>query len=319
QQYVGNSSDSLSFGFDDAKNGDISIRTNSDNPRATILVADERRESGNYEVFTFDLKNKDDVDSIITDLTIDVTGMNSEVTASSVIKNATLKVGRDSFKGRVTASALQFDDIELEVDGDKTTTVKLLVTLARNATSTPIIFSLVNTNVDAEGARSGDRAQVSGSVESKTHTIAFAGVDVAPVSTSQAVFTPGGDASGTYGSYTLKFKVTGLKEDAYIASTTDSTGTVGVTYEIDGTEYTGTTSAVLSSSARTQDGYYLVRDGSTETFTLTVTLNPDTAGTFGVRIVSIRFNDDSNFTDSTLFTVSQNDTGFRTDPIYIAN
>ncbi|MBU2220711.1 peptidoglycan-binding protein [Patescibacteria group bacterium] len=319
QQYIGNTSDSVTFGFDAAKNGDISIRTNSNNPRATILVADESRESGSYEVFIFDLKNKDDVDAIITDLTIDVTGMNSGVTASSVIRNATLKAGRDSFKGRVTSSALVFDDMELEVDGDKTTTVKLVVTLARNATSTPIIFSLSDTNVDAEGVDSGDNAAVSGSVESKAHTIAFAGVDVDAVSAAQAVFTPGGDASSTYGSYTIKFKITGLEEDAYIASTTGSTGTVGVTYEIGGNEYTGTTSAVLSSSARTQNGYYLVRDGSSETFTLTVTLDPETAGAFDVRLVSVRFNDDSSFSGSTLFTVGQNDSGFRTDPIYIAN
>ena len=318
QQYVGNSSETVSFGFDVEENGDLSIRTNSDDPRASILVADENRESSKYEVFAFDLSNRDDADTLITDMTIQVSGMNGGVSASDVIRRATLEVGRDSFVGDVNASSITFDDMDLEIDGDDDVSVVLTVTLARNATSTPIAFSLTSSDIEAEGVRSGGTAQVSGTATSETHTIAFAGVDVDSVSASVSVMTPGNDASSSFGTYTIKFKVTGVEEDAYIASTTAETGTVGFRYEVEGNEYTGTTNALITSSARLENGFYRVREGKTETFTLTVVLDPTTAGHFSVRLAEVRFNDSASFTDSTTYAVS-NESAFRTDPVYIVN
>ncbi|HEY0979248.1 MAG TPA: hypothetical protein VGE23_00165, partial [Candidatus Paceibacterota bacterium] len=318
QQYVGDDNETVTFGFGAEENGDLRINRDSDNPDASILVADEDRESGEYEVFVFTLENRDDVESLITDLTIDVTGMNSGVAASDVIRRATLEIGRDDFDGDVNASTIEFEDMDLEIDGDDEVTATLIVRLARNATSTPIAFSLASANVEAEGLESGNNADVSGTATSETHTIAFAGINVAAVSTSQSVVTPGDNASASYGTYTIKFSVTGLEEDAYIASTTAATGTVGVLYGIGGNAFAGTESAILTSTARMEDGFYLVREGRTETFTLSVTLDPSAAGTFDVRLESIRFNDEASLDGSTTFSVT-NDSKYRTNPIYIAN
>lgn len=115
-----------------------------------------------------------------------------------------------------------------------------------------------------------------------------------------------------------KFKVTGVEEDAYIASTSAATGTPGVLFDIEGSEFAGNASAALSSTARMENGFYLVREGRTETFTLTIALDPDTAGTYLVRLDSIRFNDVADLSGSTTYSVS-NDSEFRTDPVYIAN
>ncbi len=318
QQYVGEDSETVSFGFDAEENGDLRISTNSDNPDASILVADEDRESGEYDVFVFDLENRDDVDSLLTDLTIDVTDMNMGVDASDVIRRATLEIGRDKFQGDVNASTIEFDDMDAEIDGDDEVTATLVIRLARAATTTPIAFALANANVEAEGVRSGNDATVSGSASSETHTIAFTGIVVEPVSTSQTVVTPGSDASSTYGTYSIRFEVTGLEEDAYIASTSATTGTVGVQYVIGGNAFAGTESTSLTSTADMEDGFYLVREGRTETFTLTVTLDPSTAGTYDVRLNSVRFNEEADFTGSTVFTVANN-ADYRTDPLYIAN
>lgn len=321
QQYVGEDSETVSFGFDAEENGDLNIRSNSDDPDASILVADEDRESGEYEVFVFDLENRDDVDSLITDLTIGVSGMNGGVSASDVIRRATLEIDGDEFDGDITASTIEFEDMDAEIDGDDEVTATLLIRLARNATSTSIAFSVANADIEAEGVDSGNDAQVSGSASSETHTIAFAGIDVDAVSTSQTVVTPGDNAASTYGTYSIKFDVTGVEEDAYIASTTASTtavGDYGVLYEIGGNTFAGTESVSLTSTASMENGFYFVREGDTETFTLTVTLDPSTAGTYDVRLDSVRFNDDDDFTGSTNYSVG-NDSGYRTNPIYIAN
>lgn len=318
QQYIGDDADTVTFGFDAQENGDLRITTSRDNPDASILVADEDRESGEYEVFVFDLENRDDVDSLITDLTISVNGMNGGVLASDVIRRATLEIGRDSFAGDITGSTIEFEDMDAEIGGDDEVTATLIVRLARNATSTPIAFSLANANVEAEGVDSGDTAQVSGTASSETHTIAFAGIEVRGVSTAQVSVAAGDDVSSAYGTFTIKFTVAGLEEDAYIASTTAATGTVGVLYSIAGNAFSGNESAVLTSTARMQDGFYVVREGRTETFTLTVTLDPDTAGFYGINLNSIRFNDSADLADSDTYTVA-NDSTFRTDPVYIAN
>lgn len=318
QQYTGEDAETVSFGFGAEENGDLRISTNSDNPDASILVADESRESGEYEVLVFDLENRDDVDTLITDLTIDVTGMNSGVLASDVIRRATLEIGRDSFNGDVNGSTIEFDDMDAEIKGDDEETVSLMIRLARNATSTPIAFSVANANLEAEGVRSGNDAAVSGTASSETHTIAFAGIDVDAVSTSRTVVTPGDTASSTYGTYTIKFDVTGIEDDAYIASTSAATGTVGVIYSIGGNAFDGIDNALLTSTARMENGYYLIREGKTETFTLTVTLDPSTAGIFDVGIDSIRFNDQASLVDSTTYSVASNG-DYRADPAYIAN
>ena len=316
QQYVGEDSETVSFGFGAEENGDLRISRASDNPKASILVSDEDRESGEYDVFVFDIENRDDVDSLITDITINVTGMNGAVNASDVIRRASLEIGRDSFDGDVNASTIEFEDMDLEIGGDDEETATLVIRLARSATSTPIAFSVGD--IEAEGVRSGNTATVNGSASSETHTIASTGVALESVSTSQSVVTPGNDASASYGTFTIKFDVTALEDDAYIASSTAATGTVGALYEIGATAFSGSESAVLTSTARMENGYYLVREGRTETFTLTVTLNPDAAGTFDVRLAEVRFNDEASLSGSTTFTVA-NDNDYRTNPVYIAN
>ncbi len=319
QQYVGKASDSVTFGFDAEENGDIRISKSKNDPDGSILVADTNRESSAYEVFAFNLDNRDDADSLVTDLSIDVTGMNQGVLASDVIRKATLKVGRDTFAGDVNGSSISFEDMDLEIDGDDDVSAVLSVTLARNATNTPIAFSLANANIEAEGVKSGDNASVSGTASSETHTIAFAGIDVDAVSANQSSVSPGNSVSSSYGTYTIKFKVTGVEDDAYIATTTGSTGTVGVLYGIDGNAFDGVESAALTSTARQQNGFFVVREGKTETFTLTVTLDPATdPGFYSLRLDSIRFNGTADLAGSTTFSVA-NDSGFRTDPVYIAN
>lgn len=318
QQYVGSANDTVSFGFGAEDNGDIRISRTKNNPDASILVADEDKESNTYEVLEFELENRDDVDALITDLTVRVGDLNGGVSASDVIRRATLTVGRESFDGEVGASTITFEDMDLALDGDDDAIATLSVRLARNATSTPISFSVTNSDIEAEGVKSGDDAGVSGSASSEVHAIAFAGIDVDPVSTAQSVYSPGSAVSSSYGTYTIKFTVTGLEEDAYIASSTSDTGTPGVRYLIGANTFAGTQNALLTSTARQENGYFLVREGRTETFTLTVTLDPTEAGIFDLRLAEIAFNDEASMNGAATFTLPTS-TEYRTNPVYIAN
>ena len=323
QQYVGENSDYVTFGFDEEENGDLSVRTSTEDPNTSILVSDDEDESEDYTVFVFNIENDEDVDALITDLTIAVDEENSGSTTAEIIRTATLMVDGDEYDGEIADTvdgAIEFEDIEVEIGGDDEVEFELMVTLVRSAPSATVAFSVTgSTGIDAEGVDSGDETVVDGSATSATHTVASTGVAVEAVSTSQSVTTPGDSAAASYGTYTVRFDVTALEEDAYIddvaASTTVSNG---IGFAVFGDAFTGTSSAILTSTADLSGGYFLVNEGETETFTLTVTLDPSAAGTFGVRLDEVNFNEDAAAGD-TVFTVDSSEDDFRTDPVYIAN
>lgn len=314
-QYTGDTTDEADFSFGAEENGDLNIQSSNADPDAAILVADDEDESDEYTVFAFDIENDEDVDSLITDLTIDATSSLGNV--DNVIRSATLLACDDEFDGDVSATDIQFDDIDCQIDGDDEQTFKLMVTLARNASGTLIFDVDGTTDVEAEGVDSGDDSDVSGSATSETHTIALNGIAVVAVSTDSETI----GQNNTVGQFEITFKVTAMDDDAYIANSADNTGTVGVTYEVFTSGATSTDSGSLNSSADLQSGYYLVNEGDTETFTLTVSIdaNSVSGGIFYVGLDKILFADSTTTTGATTFEVDEDDEDFKAGPETILN
>lgn len=303
QHYIGDEDKAVVFGFDEEESGDLRIKTSSEDPDATTLIADSNRESDEYTVFAFDLENKDDVDVEVRDLSIGVT---SGVDADDVIRRATLVVGREEFSGDISADSITFDDMDLTIDGDDTVTAELVIRLVRNAPDATLRFDITgDTDIDAEGVASGDDADVSGSATSETHTVAMTGVDVASGTNSATV-----NDGNTLGTFRLSFKVKALEDDVYIyagaaAGDNDTTpfsgvaSTTGVVYTIYQGGSASTTvvgdSALLQSDADRSGNYYVVREGQTEDFTLTVSLDPQTASTdlYYMELDAIRFDNET--------------------------
>lgn len=324
QQYVGDNTDDVDFDFNGEDNGDLTIKSSNEDPDSAILVADDQDESEDYLAFAFDIENDGDADSLITDISVDIATTSAALT--NMVRNVTLVVDGDEFDGDIdnNTGLVAFEDIDVEIASDDTLSFEVMVSLKANASAGTIDFSLANADVDAEGVDSGDTTTVDGSANGETHTVALTGVAVEAVSTSESVTTPGDTSSSTYATYTIKFDVTALEEDAYVADLAASTSAAGngAEFVIIGDTYAGPAASVsLTSTAdldTTGDDYFLVREGETETFTLTVTLNPTTAGTFGVRLSEVNFNDTAADGDTT-FTVDSNASDFRTDNVYIAN
>ncbi|MES2931799.1 MAG: peptidoglycan-binding protein [Patescibacteria group bacterium] len=324
QQYIGDDEDEIDFDFGAQDNGDLQVKSSSEDPDSTILVADENDESEDYTAFVFDIENDGDADALITDITLRTA--TTSATLTNMVRTATLVVDGDEYDGDINFStgAIEFEDIDLEIAGDDEVAFELMVSLKEDASTGTVTFSVANADVDAEGVDSGDDTTVTGSATGSAHTVALTGIAVEAVSTSETVVTPGDSSANTYATYTIKFDVTALSDDAYIASTTDATaaGFEGVTYTVyqDGaatTTFAG--SAVLSSTADTSSGFFVVDEGDTETFTLTVTLNPTAAGTYEVDLSTISFNDEVAYSGETVFTIDTNDDDFKTNPTYIAN
>jgi len=321
QQYIGDDTDTVSFGFGAEDNGDLEIKSSDEDPAASILVGDEDDESEDYDVFAFDIENDGDSASLVTDLTVRVATTTTAL--DNMIRTVTLVVDGDEFDGDINnnTGAVEFEDIDVEIDADEEVTFEVMASLKASTSAGTVTFSVAAADVEAEGVDSGDESDVDGSATGDAHTTALTGIVVEAVSTSETVTTPGDSASNTYATYTIKFEVTAVGDDAFINDLAASTSAAanGAEFVIIGDSFAGPAASVtLTSTADLESSFFKVDQGSSEEFTLTVTLNPTTAGTFGIRLSEINFNDTAGNGDTT-FTVDANAADFRTDNVYIAN
>ncbi len=327
QQYIGNGNDTVTFGFDAMENGDLTIRSSNDDPRSSVLIADEKRESGDYSVFAFDIKNDDEADTVINELALDVTNLGSGIDADEVLRQAVLRADGDRFIGDIGTSTITFEDMDLEIDGKDTITFELEVRLVRNAPATAIGFSVSSPALDAEGVASGDTSEVSGSARSATHQVVLSGIVASNGKTTSEARVR--TTSSEKGEYALTFDVEALEETVYInrsADTATSTVTSGVAYsihrgneavELAPEEVTDFLQAARSDNADTSE-YFIVREGTKRTFTLLVTINPTVSGYYSVGLEAIRFDDarDGVADDSTYLVPEAKE--FETDAVQLS-
>lgn len=357
QQYTGDVSDYVTVDIDSPEDGNLTIKKNVDTPVAGTLVADETDTSDDFTVFMFDIKNSDDADTKITDLTFDVaTGSAAASTGATditdLIRRATLSFGGDEYDGDInTDGTIDFTDMDAIVGGDDTETGTVTVVLYGQsghfaATGESVLFSLTSTNVTAEGADSGDTVasgDKSGTATGYTQSIVVdGGITVEGNSMTAAQTYNSTDPQSSYGTFTLKFDVTAIGDDVYIPSVGAGTsaGTNGSTFgSLASTTYAGaivkltsalasTTNTVvttsLSTTADTSGSYfYVVHEGDTETFTVTVVINPpgldETLTNIEVGLDSVKFSStDSNLNSLQTLNIDETDAEFSTDPLTIA-
>jgi hypothetical protein len=86
-----------------------------------------------------------------------------------------------------------------------------------------------------------------------------------------------------------------------------------------GDAFTGTSSAVMTSSAkRYNDDFFVVREGDTKTFTVSLVLDPDAAGYYQAGIDFVQFSPSTaSLLNLQKLDVEQNKSQFSTDPLYI--
>jgi len=334
QHYIPSSdSEEVSFGFGEEEAGDLNINSSSDDPDSMTLISDEDDEADvDDAVFVFELENDDDVDVLVTDITIDV-ATSSNDSIDSLLDSATLVVDGEEYDGDINDDGtIDFEDVDFVVGGDDEVTVELFVTLAEDADGT-VDFSVDDDNITAESDETGEDSDVSGSASSETHTIGETGISVDGTSTDADQ-----NDAGTIGTFEITFEVTAEgDEDVYIfdraddndADDSSATSTrEGVLYNIyqgsSQASATTTDSSILQSSADTVTvtggRYYIVESGESETFTLTVSLDPaaGTTAQYYIELDEITFDDnEDDVTDDTDYEVPD-ESEFQTSPETLA-
>jgi hypothetical protein len=167
----------------------------------------------------------------------------------------------------------------------------------RYENGTTIEADVTGTEVDLTDAEGADdlttAGSLTGSANGESHTLVAEGI-VVPVDSVETTTDTQGE-NDTIGKYTIEFEVTAVEGDFYIAETaTEGTSaTTGVEFSIDGG--TATSTGVLSSSADEEtSGVFTVREGETETFTLTVTVDPVATGLYRVQLGNVNYTSDDD-------------------------
>ncbi len=341
QQYAGRDSDMVTLSFDEAQSGTLTLRKTGDSPEAGVLVVDSSKTSDTFSVLGFELRNRDSADAEINGITVEVG--TSSVSGSpakdirTIIRKATLKTGSKSFSGTIKAdNTIEFGNLRgLVVRGDSTAEFELSVELfGQNgryaAGGETLSFSVSDAGIDAEGEDTGDASSVSGSARGDVQALVLdAGITVAG-STMSASATEAQNASDSYGTFTLKFKVTAMGNDVYIPKTVEAlassdtpnanTGVVVLTDLDAPTASAGVTASLTSTAASSNADYYVVREGRTETFTVSVRIDPSATGFYRVGIDRIRFStENSGFAGIQTLDINQSQSQFHTDPVSISN
>ncbi|MBU1293080.1 hypothetical protein KJ819_03395 [Patescibacteria group bacterium] len=273
-----------------ARNADLVLHESAENPDAATLEVSETQVSEDYTVFVFELENTTDEDIEVSELVLDTETLGTLKT-SALVDSATLSFDGDYYNGvieRKEDGSIVFRNMDAEIKAEDTETFELEVAFAASKSAyelgTTIEFSLSGEGVSAVNLETGGKPRVAGTAVSAEHILSLEGVWIEAVSASQSVTTLS-PVSNSYGTYTIKFDVSAGNSDIVIPGTANTSPKAGVVYRIAGSPtFNGTSSAVLTSTGDKLGGAYVVQEGDTETFTLTVTLDPTTSAAYGVHI-----------------------------------
>ncbi len=300
--------------FAQAANTELKLSSHSDSPDDGIVVVSDTGTTDDVLLLQGKLEAKGDSDITIDEfpVTFGVTSSNFNVIAEDVrlvLDGEEYSESVASIAAGATAS-ITFDDLDFTIDAGDTITFKVMIDVAdaddftAGATVTASVTATNRAAIDAENEEGDQLAagERSGTVGGDPQEFRQNGPKVELVSVDAVKSAVDAD-NGDTGLFTIKFKVTALGDDIYVASVASPDGAMANAYTLDysGTATTtdqsaalvNTTDATLSSA-----GTYLIEEGESETFTMTVVRNASaTDGLYRVSLTSVRWTTDG--TDST--------------------
>ena len=308
---------SASFSIEMEGDGDeLSVRTSSEDPDATTIELEDDEKSEWVTIFAFELDAGDsDGDVTVNGLTVTVDATSNGTLAASsslFIADAMIVIDGEEYDDYDLAGSsmndeyvFDFDD-EAMIDADGMATVEFKVefkSLALANEGATVQASVVDTadagtdvDVDAE-SEGGEDLAVDGSATGEEHTLRTSGAILEAGDMSE-VIKANTDTVTTddEGVFKIEFDVTAFEDDLYVDDTA-LRGTVetdtGVNFQIlsgGSATTTGSAIATLDSDAEMEGARFLVEEGSTETFTLTVEYDPAITGSYKLQLYSLNFN-----------------------------
>lgn len=296
---------------------EIIVKSSTSDPDSSIIKVDTDAKSDFVTVFAFDIDTDDSINDIEIE-TVDVNltlgyGYSTVVDDAELVIDGTTIDSFDVSSTTGTTTVLTFDvDKDVAIDaGDRVKAELKLRFRALANEGTTVQADIDSAAITGEGV---DDVTSTGSATGEVHQLMSTGIFAEIVSTSVDTMSNGVD-DDSVGKFTIKFDVTAF-EDTYYVSTTTAVFDFDL-LDGDGAAAAGTSSASISSTATKKDGAYRIDEGDTETFTLTINLEPGVAGYYRAILNSVDFGTaPASPTDMDAHTCAPAD-DFETDPIYV--
>lgn len=314
--------------FSAASDTEFKISSHEDNPEAGIVVASNTGTTDDVVLLKGEIEIEGESDVVIKDLpiTFSPTSSNMNVIVSSiklVIDGKEYSESVPSIAAAASAS-ITFDNLDLTIDAGDTVTFEVIAEIADTDDFTAgatVTASLTSTNraaMDVENEQ-GDNltaGERSGTASGEALEFRANGIAVTFVSATEAKSASDTD-NGDTGTFTIKYKLTAIGDDVYVSTTVSTSGAKNNLYAVDisGTASTTDSSAVLvnNTDSTVTSGLYLIQEGESETFTLTVLRNgSSTDGLYRAALTSIKWDDEAgDTTPDNNYTTNLDD--FKTD------
>lgn len=352
-QYTGSNSESETFTIEAAgEDTELKITTASSNPDSSTIKVDDNDNTDDVTVLSFNVE-ADQGEAELRRVVVFATTSAGEV-LSDIVSDVKLEIDGTTYDYDVVGAAttstssgtglqggfyifnLASNDDEINLEADEKVEAKLLVDFldtnngARYANGTTIEFDV---NADARSGWQADDESgnallngdgITGTGNGEQHTLQATGIFAEVVSVDADLVAEDG-ASNDKATYVVKFDVTAFEEDAYIGkASARNTGTNGVVFQIEddsdapvAANGTTTQSFTNTSGADSDGAFWIVRDGETESFTLSVTYEPITDGVYRVQLLEVNFNDTAASGDTLHTPAPEED--FETDTVIITD
>lgn len=299
--------------FSASSDTELKISVASDSPEAGIVVVSDTATTDNVVLLKGKLK-LEGTSNVLLDqfpVTFGAVTSNMNVVASSIrlmLDSEEFSEPVPSIAADATAS-ITFDNLDFNIDAGDTVNFKIVAEIADASDFTAgasLTASVTSTNrsfIDAENDEgdqlaSGEKTGTAGGEAQSFRTTGISVALVSATSTKSPVDADNGDSA----TFVLKFTVTAVGDTVYVASVASPDGAMANAYTLD---YNGTATATDQSAVLvnvtdtdlTPEGVYLIEDGESETFEMTVVRNPSaTDGLYRVSLTNIKWDIDDDST-----------------------
>ncbi len=269
---------------------ELHFSLNANNPEATTVIVDEDDITGATVLeYTISAQGGDiELDDLWVNLQTETANL------EDVISDVFIYIDDVAFNSESTVTTSTSVDFQFDVAGDvvvyegESVNVEVVVQFNQQAGNYASYGETIQAQVTEELVKNtvayGIDEQLSseyliGDAVGNIHSLLSGGIVIPADGVSTQSDTLG--QNDTIGEFTIEFEVTAVEDDYYIkefASTTASGSTGGVKFAVEPAA-AGTVTAVLESTGdQDTPGVFTVEEGETETFTLTVTYDPTSAG-----------------------------------------
>lgn len=272
---------------------ELAFSLSPSNPDAYDIVVDKYNVTTNQEILEYQIEAKNgDVafDELLVNLETGTKSLGEVIEKASMLVDGELFAEGEINDDSTSADFVFTNDTAVIIPEGEKVTVEVLVDLKAQegnyavgeTIQAKVTEVLVDGTIAADISAGLEAEQLTGSTIGNVHRLVAKGIMIPVDGFSSTVDTLG--TNDTTGEFTLEFEVSAVDDDYYITDNVSNTATEnGVKYSVEGGDVI-TTASLTSTADEDTSGVFTVREGETETFTLVVTVDPATTGTFRVEL-----------------------------------